>query len=384
MMSTELITHVKSSFKNHYKTIPILVFAPGRINIIGEHTDYNDGFVLPAAIDKGIVVAIQKSTSKFCSVTALNKNETYEFSLDSIHPIPNGGWRNYVLGVIAEIQKKGIKLNPFNIAFAGNVPEGAGISSSAALENSIVYGLSEVFQLGFTKEEMIYISQKAEHNFVGVKCGIMDQYASMFGQKNKVLLLDCRTVQATPIDIDFNDYEIVLVNTNVKHNLSESAYNNRRSVCEKVASILDVKVLRDATEKELLRIKNQISEDDYQKALYIIQENKRVLQASKVIETNNIKLLGELLYTTHEGLKNNYKVSCEELDFLVEQTNDKPEILGARMMGSGFGGCTINLIKKNSKKVLNQITKAYQSKFNIQASVYHIKLSDGVKILKDE
>ncbi len=383
-MKTELITYVESNFINKYKTTPILVFAPGRINIIGEHTDYNDGFVLPAAIDMGIVVAIKKSTSKFCSVIALNKNETYKFSLNDIHPIPNGGWKNYVLGVIAEIQKRGVKLVPFNISFAGNIPGGAGMSSSAALENSIVYGLNEVFQLGFTKEEMIYISQKAEHNFVGVKCGIMDQYASMFGQKNKVLLLDCRTVQAIPVDIDFKDYEIVLINTNVKHNLSDSAYNNRRSVCEKVALILGVKVLRDATEKGLLNIKIQISEDDYQKALYIIQENKRVLQASKAIETNNIKLLGELLYTTHEGLKNNYKVSCEELDFLVEQTNDKSEILGARMMGGGFGGCTINLIKKDSKEVLNQITKAYQSKFNIQASVYHIKLSDGVKILKDE
>ncbi|MGY0407601.1 MAG: galactokinase [Polaribacter sp.] len=381
-MDTELIGYVKASFINNYKTKPILVFAPGRINIIGEHVDYNNGFVLSAAINKGIVTAIQKSTSKFCGIIALNKNETYKFSLDNIHPIPNGGWRNYILGVIVEIQKKGIKLDPFNIVFAGNIPGGAGMSSSAALENSVVYGLNKVFQLELTKKEMIYISQKSEHNFVGVKCGIMDQYTSMFGQKNKVLLLDCRTVQSIPFNIDFKDYEIVLINTNVKHNLSESAYNDRRSVCEKIASILGVKELRNATEKDLLEIKNQISEQDYQKVLYVVQEIIRVQQASKAIEHKNILALGKLLYASHLGLQKQYQVSCDELDFLVKSTKDKEEILGARMMGGGFGGCTINIIKKDSKKVLNQIISTYQSKFNIQPSVYHVKLNDGVKVLK--
>lgn len=380
-MNTELITYVRSSFFENFKLEPVLAYAPGRINIIGEHTDYNVGFVLPAAIDKGIVVAVQKSASKFCRVIALNKNETYEFSLDTINSIPNGGWRNYVLGVVAEILKKKKTLFSFNIVFAGDIPSGAGLSSSAALENGIAVALNEVFKLRFTKEELIYISQKAEHNYVGVKCGIMDQYASMFGKKSKVLLLDCKIVKAKPIEVNFDDYEIVLINTNIKHNLSESAYNARRSVCEKVALKLGVKALRDVDEKALMKIKKRISEDDYQKALYVIQENRRVLKAVSAIKDNNIKVLGRLLYKTHEGLKNKYKVSCDELDFLVEQTTDISHILGARMMGGGFGGCVINIIKKNSNEVLNQITEAYQTKFNIKPSVYYVKLNDGVKII---
>jgi len=384
MKNTELITYVKSSFETNYKTKPVMVFSPGRINIIGEHTDYNDGFVLPAAIDMGIVTAIQKSNSSFSVITALNKNETHHFSLDKIESIPNGGWRNYVLGVIAEIQNKGRKLDNFNIVFGGNIPGGAGLSSSAALENSVVFGLNELFNLGLSKKDMIFISQKAEHNYVGVKCGIMDQYASMFGQKDTAILLDCQSLNASIVNIDLGDYEILLINTNVKHNLSESAYNNRRSVCEKVASILGINALRDATEKDLYGIKIQISEADYQKALYVIQENKRVLQASEAIKVQDLKMLGKLLYKSHNGLKEQYQVSCDELDFLVEQTKNTPEILGARMMGGGFGGCTINLIKKDSKNVLDKLISSYQSKFNIQPSVYYVKISDGTKILDYE
>ncbi len=381
-MNKKLVEQIKSNFKVEFKTNPILVFAPGRINLIGEHTDYNNGFVFPAAIDKGIVTAIQKSNTDTSSIIALDIKEQYQFLLKNIQAIEDGGWKNYVIGVVAEIQKTGKTIEPFNLVFGGDIPIGSGLSSSAALENSVVYGLNELFALNFTKEEMIYISQKAEHNYVGVKCGIMDQYASMFGQENVAILLDCENLNASTINLNLGDYELLLINTNVKHSLVESVYNQRRSACERVASILQHNSLRETSENDLLSIKDKISDEDFQKALYVIQENKRVLQAFDAIKNNDIKLLGNLLYGSHIGLQKKYKVSCNELDFLVEQTNDKPEILGARMMGGGFGGCTINLIKKNSKKVLNQITKAYQSKFNIQPSVYHIKLSDGVKILK--
>jgi galactokinase len=383
-MNIQLIENVTSSFIHKFKKEPLLIFSPGRINLIGEHTDYNDGLVLPAAIDKGIVAAIQKSDLDVSTVYALNKDESIEFYLKNIKKDSNGSWKNYVLGVVAEIQKKGFILSPFNIVFAGDIPGGAGMSSSAALENSIVFGLNELFQLGLTKEEMVYISQKAKHNYVGVNCGIMDQYASIFGKKNRVLYLDCKTIDVIPLDINLEEHQIVLINTNIKHNLSESAYNDRRLACERVASLLNIKTLRDSLEEDLINKKEQILKEDYQKALYIIQENKRVFQASRAIQSNNIKQLGELMYEAHEGLKNMYKVSCEELDFLVAQTKDIPEILGARMVGGGFGGCTINLVKKDSKKSLNKIVLEYQLKFNIKPSIYFVEISDGVKLIKQE
>jgi len=382
-MNKELIEHIKSNFKVEFKTNPLLVFSPGRINLIGEHTDYNDGFVFPAAIDKGIVAAIQKSDSKYCTVFAVDKNEKLKFLLDTIKPIENGGWRNYVLGVIAEIQKKGIHLNPFEIAFGGDIPDGAGLSSSAALENSIVFSLNEIFNLNLSKIEMIAISQKAEHNYVGVKCGIMDQYASMFGQENSALLLDCRSVKSVPYKIDFSEYQLLLINTNVKHNLSESTYNDRRSVCEKIANSLQSPTLRDASENDLLHIKDKISEEEYQKALYVIQENKRVIKASQAIQKNDFNTLGTLLYESHNGLQKQYKVSCDELDFLVERAKNYPDVLGARMMGGGFGGCTINLILKTAvPKFQKEISDSYKSTFNNACSIYTVSLSNGTQVIK--
>jgi len=287
----------------------------------------------------------------------------------------------YILGVVEMLQEKGKKIKSFNMVFGGDIPGGAGLSSSAALENSVVFGLNELLNLDLSKKEMIYISQQAEHQYAGVKCGIMDQYASMFGQKNTGLLLDCRTIESIPFHIDFKEYQLLLINTNVKHSLSESAYNDRRLVCEKVADLLEVKALRDASEEDLLKVKSKISEADYNKALYVIQENNRVGEASKAMKANDIFRLGELLYQSHNGLQNQYKVSCDELDFLVEQAKESNDIIGARMMGGGFGGCTINLIKKDSKDLIETIVKAYQSKFNIEPSVYQVNIDDGVRVL---
>ncbi|MDG2073530.1 MAG: galactokinase [Polaribacter sp.] len=380
-MNKKLIKIVENSFEKHFNTSPLLIFSPGRINLIGEHTDYNDGFVFPASISKGIVLAIQKSDSEKSQVYALNKKEMCEFDLQNIQPLENGGWRNYVLGVVAEIQKAGTSLTNFNISFAGDIPGGAGMSSSAALENSVVFGLNTLFNLGLSKQKMILISQKAEHNFAGVNCGIMDQYASMFGEKESALLLDCRTVESKSYKINFKEYKLLLINTNVKHDLSESAYNDRREVCEAICKKLNIKALRDADRSDLSTIKNDISSDDYLKALYVIEENERVHRFSKAIEENNLNTLGELLYKSHKGLSSQYKVSCDELDFLVDLTKETPSILGARMMGGGFGGCTINLIHKKSNLDIKNIVKKYELKFKIKPSVYSIKLTNGVKII---
>ena len=353
-MNKKLIKEVKNSFKVLFNKNPLIVFSPGRINLIGEHTDYNDGFAFPAAINKGIVLAISKSNSDSSNVYALNKQETYTFDTENVNRLKKGTWRNYILGVVSELQKRGKQVHNFDAVFAGNIPGGAGMSSSAALENSFVFGLNELFNFGLSKKEMISISQKAEHNFVGVKCGIMDQYASMFGVKKSALLLDCRTLESIPYKIDFNNYKLMLINSNVKHDLSESAYNDRREVCEKVSSLLQVPALRDASKEDLNRIKENIAEEEYQKALYIINENNRVKQFSEKIEKKDLVGLGKLLYQSHEGLSKNYTVSCAELDFLVDNTKDNPHILGARMMGGGFGGCTINLILKSEYKAFKK------------------------------
>ena len=376
-----LIKQVKNSFINRFKTNPILVFSPGRINLIGEHTDYNEGFVFPAAINKGIVLGIQQSNSNKSQVFALDINEKYDFSLNSIEPLENGGWKNYILGVIAEIQKIRFKLENFNIVFAGNIPRGAGLSSSAALENSIVFGINKLFSLQLSKEEMILISLRAEHNFVGVKCGIMDQYTSMFGKKGSALLLDCRSIESQFYKINFKDYKIVLINTNVKHNLSESEYNNRRVVCEMVSKKIGINSLRDISIQDLEKFKNDIPIEDYQKVIYVLEENKRVKEFSKALIENDSNSLGKLLYESHKGLSKQYKVSCQELDFLVNQARTYKSIIGARMMGGGFGGCTINLVDKKSKGDIKKIVKKFQSEFNIEASIYSVKLSDGVAII---
>ena len=377
-MNTTLIHNIEKSYQQKFNEKPILIYSPGRINIIGEHTDYNEGFVFPAAIDKGIIAAIGKSNTKKCSVFAFDANESYEFSTENIQLIPNGNWRNYIIGVVGEIQKRGIKVDPFNLVFGGDIPKGAGLSSSAALENSVVFGLNELFNLGLTKEEMIFISQKAEHNYVGVRCGIMDQFASMFGKENHALLLDCRTNKATSVKIDFDHYKIVLINTNVSHSLVDAEYNNRREVCENVANLLKVKALRDATEDALLQVKSQLSEIDYQKALYVVEENARVQKALKMISANNIEGLGELLFQAHNGARDQFKISCKELDFLVEKAKAHPDVIGARMMGGGFGGCTINIVKKGKvESYIEALSQQYLNEFGFECSPYSIKLSEG-------
>lgn len=374
----DLVKTVAITFREKYHSEPKLTFSPGRVNLIGEHTDYNDGFAFPAAIDKGIVSGIQKNNKPYCSVYAFDAKKEYVFDQNNLKPVKKGSWRNYVLGVVSEVKKKYLLPSNFDIIFAGNIPAGAGLSSSAALENSIVFGLNMLFDLKMTKEEMIFISQKAEHNFVNVKCGIMDQYASMFGQKNSAILLDCRSLDSSVFSLDLKDYEILLINSNVKHSLSNSAYNERRSVCERVANELGVKALRDASEEKLDLIKEKLNSEDYLKGLYVIQENERVIQSSKALEENNLELFGKLMFDSHNGLQHLFKVSCDELDFLVDIAKENKNVIGARMMGGGFGGCTINLIlKEHLENYKKKIDYLYEQRFSKKCSFHQVKLSKG-------
>lgn len=380
MTNQKLIEKVVLEFKKINNSAPVLTFSPGRINLIGEHTDYNDGFVFPAAIDRGIVAGIQKNNKPRCSVYAIDAKKSHVFDKEILKPLKNGTWRNYVLGVVFEVMKKHEINSNFDIVFAGNIPSGSGLSSSAALENSIVFGLNELFDLKMTKEEMIFISQKAEHDFVNVKCGIMDQYASMFGQEKAAILLDCRSLESSLFTIDFKAYEIVLINTNVKHSLAESAYNDRRKVCEKIASLLHVKALRDVSKEELQSIKEKLSEEDYLKGLYVIEENVRVLKASNALKEGNLELFGKLLFESHYGLQHQYKVSCAELDFLVDLAEKNKKVLGARMMGGGFGGCTINLVsKEHLPEFKKEVEQLYEMQFSKTCAVYQVELSNGTR-----
>ncbi len=379
-MSKKIVKKVYKQFKDRFEGRPLLVFAPGRINLIGEHTDYNDGYAFPAAINKGIAVAITKSEDAVSKVVALDKDELYEFDLNEVKPLENGGWRNYILGVVGEMKKTGLTFGNFNMVFSGNIPSGAGMSSSAALENSVVFALNELFELQLSKKQMILISQKAEHNYAGVNCGIMDQYTSMFGEKRSALLLDCRTITSEAYKVDFKNYKLVLINTNVKHDLSKSAYNDRRAVCEKVSEMLKVNALRDVTETDLEQIKEQLSEADFQKALYVIQENNRVLEFIEAANNADVKTMGKLLYASHKGLNKQYKVSCEELDFLVDFAKSTKGVAGARMMGGGFGGCTINLVKEEAvDQYKKAVSKAFKKEFKNDCSIYMVKLSQGTR-----
>lgn len=382
MISKSTLKNIEEVFKSKFEEKPIQIFAPGRINIIGEHTDYNNGFVLPAAIDKGIFFLISKSKSNLTKIIALDKNESLEFDINQIENLKVKSWRKYLIGVLIELKKINKIVNPFNLVFSGNIPIGSGLSSSAALENGFLFSLNILFDLKLTKQKMIKISQQAEHNYVGVKCGIMDQFASMFGLKENLFLLDCKTGKEEIIPFKKSNIEIILINSNVKHDLAESAYNNRFKTCFKLSKLMKLESLREATHFDLESIKNKITIDEYQKGVFVINENMRVLKAVEEIKNKNFKNLGELLYESHQGLQYQYNVSCDEIDYLVNLTKEHSEILGSRIMGGGFGGCTINIVQKNSFKIINSIAKKYETKFNIKPDIIKVKIANGVKLIK--
>lgn len=368
---------VRNRFLSEFNTEPIMVFSPGRINLIGEHTDYNEGFVLPASIDLGFTIAINKSNANTSKIIALDKSESAIIHFNDIKPLENGGWKNYVLGLVAEFQKKTKALQNFNMVFGSDLPEGAGMSSSAAMLNGMGMAINLIQNLTFSNLDLIKMSQATEHNFVGLECGIMDQYASMFGKEGHLVFLDCQNLESQLIPFELDDYELVLINSNVKHNLAGTAYNERKQTCMTVANALNQSSLRGINIEDIELVKTQIDDTQYQIGVYVLQENIRVSRLIDAIKEKNYSKMGELMYKSHEGLKTQYKVSCKELDFLVDQAK-KYQFVGSRMMGGGFGGCTINLVHRDTFQASQKsIQNAFYEKFNHECSIYKVTLSNG-------
>ncbi len=377
-----MIKKITNSFVQKFGVSPSIFRSPGRVNILGEHTDYNEGFVLPAAIDKNIYIAISKRSDNIINLYAIDFNESYTGDINKVEKSTTQ-WANYVLGVVDQLQKKGFILSGFNVVVDGDVPIGAGLSSSAALECATIYALNDIFLLGLDRLQMVTLAQKAEHVFAGVHCGIMDQFASMFGKKDHVIKLDCRSLEYEYVPFKLNGYKIVLLNTNVKHNLAASEYNTRRQQCEKGVSLVaqhhaTVKNLRDVTIEMLNEFVELFDPVVYQRCKYVVQENERLLGACEDLKHGNIKALGEKMYLTHMGLRNLYDVSCKELDFLVEYLKNIPSVAGARMMGGGFGGCTINLVKEDAiEKLVTDISMAYTEAMKLPLTAYIASIEDG-------
>ncbi|GGH08473.1 galactokinase [Sphingobacterium alkalisoli] len=381
-----------SVLKNRYKEIfgsepDLLAKSPGRINIIGEHTDYNEGFVLPTAIDKAIYVAVGKREDQEIHLYAEDFNEKYSIDLADL-AITDKGWPNYILGVVDQLQKLDLPLSGFNLYLDGDVPLGAGLSSSAAVECATGFTLNELFSFGLKRVDIAKIGQLAEHTYAGVKCGIMDQFASVLSKEGHVLRLDCRTLEYEYVPLELGAYEIVLLNTNVKHSLASSAYNKRRELCEQGVAWVkekhsDVNSLRDITVDMLDELVKDRDMDTYTKCKYVVEENIRLDKACEALKKGDIEELGKQLFLAHAALSDEYEVSCEELDFLVDFVKDIPEVVGARMMGGGFGGCTINIVKKGfGQQLADAIAPAYKTKFNLELDPIFVKADGGSQLLK--
>ena len=358
----------------------------GRINLIGEHTDYNGGFVFPGAVDKGILAEIKlNGTEKVC-VFALDLDEYVEFGLNE-EDAPSQSWARYVFGVCREVIKRGGKISGFNAVFAGDVPLGAGMSSSAALESTFAFALNYLFNLGIDKFELARIGQSTEHNYCGVKCGIMDQFASIFGKAGSLMRLDCKTMEYKYYPFHPEGYRLVLVDSVVKHELASSAYNKRRESCERAAAAIrtnhpEVEFLRDAKLEWLEEVKDRISQEDYMRAEYVIDEVERVLDVCDALERDDYETVGQKMYETHYGMSRLYEVSCEELDFLNDIARECG-VTGSRVMGGGFGGCTINLVKNELyDSFIARAKSAYKEKFGREPKVYDVVISDGARKLE--
>ncbi|RZJ84033.1 MAG: galactokinase, partial [Chryseobacterium sp.] len=373
---------LKSKFRALYKTDPILVKSPGRINIIGEHTDYNNGFVLPGAIDKAIYVTVSARADDEIHLFAQHGEEHYITSLNALEP-SKLGWPNYILGVADQLKKRNYQIGGFNLCIDGDVPSGAGLSSSAAVECATALALDQLFGLSIARIDLAFIGQQAEHSFAGVNCGIMDQFASVFGKKNQVVLLDCRSMEYQYVPLDMDGYTLVLINSNVKHALADTGYNDRRRSCELgVAWVQEfypqVRSLRDVDLEMLEQIVRPRSADVFKKCRFVVEENARVLHAVEKLRHGDLAGLGQLMFQTHEGLSRSYEVSCTELDFLVNAVQANQAVLGARMMGGGFGGCTLNIIRDDAVNALkSEITNSYINEFGHSPDFYVVKTGEG-------
>lgn len=365
----------------------VIVRSPGRVNIIGEHADYNNGFVLPAAIDKAAYIAISLREDDEIHLSAVDLKENFSTTVHDLKPIGDVSWPNYILGSAAQFIKKGVSLKGFNALLTSNVPIGAGLSSSAAVECSTVFALNHLLQRGNERIEMVRMAQKAEHEYAGVMCGIMDQFASMMGKVNHVIKLDCRSLAYQYVPFKLDGIKIVLLNTNVKHSLASSEYNTRRAECEKAVELIrphhpSVTSLRDATVEMLDQYVLPVNELVYRRSRFVVDEMGRLNDACIYLEQNDIASMGECMFETHEGLSHQYEVSCKELDFLVNFVKDRPEVIGARMMGGGFGGCTINLVQENAiAQLISEIKPAYEAAMNLPLDFYIASIENGTEIL---
>jgi len=374
------------SFRHHFEAEPLVVFAPGRINLIGEHTDYQEGFVFPAAISQGIWVAIAKNNLevKVSRAYSLDFDQEFSFELGSMSP-KKGHWATYLMGVCTLLQQAGYPLENFDLVLGGDIPTGAGVSSSAALSVAIGMGISEVFSFHIPKKNLALYAQKAEHLYAGVNCGIMDPYASAFGVQNHALLLDCRSVTHQEIPVHLGEYSLLLVNSKVSHSLANSAYNQRRAACEESVVILqksfpEIRTLRDFEESDLTKIKQLLPEALFPKAKHVISECARVRQAAEALQSGNLLVMGKLLQASHESLRDDFEVSCSELDFLELQAKSTAGVLGARMMGGGFGGCLLTLLKTNEiSNFKTTLQERYQNAFQLTPDFIDVSLGEGAR-----
>lgn len=365
---------------------PLVYCSPGRINLIGEHTDYNGGFVFPGAIDKCITAAIAANGTEKVRAYAADLDEYAEFGLRE-EDIPQRQWARYVFGISREMIKRGVAVGGFDTAFTGDVPLGAGMSSSAALESAYAFALNEMFGGGIDKFELARAGQATEHNYCGVKCGIMDQFASLFGRKGHLMLLDCRSLEHKYYPFDPEGYKLVLLDTGVKHELASSAYNKRRESCEMVAAEIrrnhpEVEFLRDATPQMLEEVRDKVSAEDHMRAAYVIDETERVMDVCRSLEKGDYETVGRRMYETHHGMSQLYEVSCEELDFLNGVARECG-VTGSRVMGGGFGGCTVNLVKEELyDSFIKTAIEKYKEKFGHGPKVYDVVISDGARRLE--
>jgi len=381
-MNQQLVDSVREKFKQRFGMEPRIFRSPGRVNIIGEHTDYNNGFVLPAAIDKAVYVGISRRDDDQIFLYSEEFNEEHNTDLVTVMPTDKQ-WPNYILGVVDQMKKRGYEIHGFTLNLDGDVPVGAGLSSSAAVECSVAFALNEIFELGIEKEELAEIGQKAEHTYAGVMCGIMDQFASVFGKEDHVIRLDCQSLEYEYVPLQLKGYKLVLLNTNVKHSLASSEYNTRREECAEGVRLInegggEITSLRDATIDMLDRAVKPANETVYRRCKYVVEENQRLLSACDALQNGDLKTLGQKMYGSHDGLSKEYEVSCKELDFLVDAVRTNPDVLGARMMGGGFGGCTINIVKEEAiDGLVSELQGQYKEAMGLDLTAYIAQIENG-------
>ncbi len=387
---TKLLEKLQAIFQQRFNKAPdLLVQAPGRINLIGEHTDYNLGFVLPAAVDKYICFAFAKNnTLEQCRIYAADFDAYFEFKLSEIAPSQEV-WHNYIMGMTQAFLEKGASLQGFDLVMAGNIPIGAGLSSSAALECGLGMGLSTLFDFPVDKWDIPKMAKHSSNTFVGAQCGILDQFASTFGKKDQAMKLDCRSNEFEYLPLNLSPYQIVLINTKVKHEHTSSGYNDLPAACQEAVRRLQatypkLESLRDLSWPMLKASDHLLTDDLYRRCLFILEENERVHQFCKAMQNNDLPKMGKLLYDSHYGLQHQYKVSCKELDDLVDIAKSMDGVIGSRMMGGGFGGCTINLIHAdNAEAIVAQMLHQYTKLNDVEGEAYFVKIEDGVSVIRD-